>query len=331
MFHKFILSICLLALATVAPAAAAKKAAKAPEAESALSKALAQAVGKALDGLQAMQASAKQKKRPAALLRQAEELKQDLKEQLERLRGAHVDDSEAASKDAAVVAVAAGLRAADLIASGLKDDDDDQLQAGYQLGEMAIGDLESLDEGGEEAALGGGDSGGGGYEIGPSLGGDFALGSQTNAFNMSTNLSMSLPISQAMDLGAGFSLGLNSSDDGRNSSVATNLGFNAFTRYHFLQAFAQSPWIVPYVGAKLGWQGNDSSSLSSGGGSYSASSSSSSGTSVGLQLGTLFFVNKKTAITAQVESSTSNSSSGAAGSPSSSSSLALSMGVRMMF
>jgi hypothetical protein len=187
--------------------------------------------------------------------------------------------------------------------------------------------LNNLEENGAQATAGGG---GEDYKIGPSMGGDVSLSSQGNSTNMSGNLSLSFPVGQALDLGIGGSLTANSSSSGSgtSSSTSTGLGYglNAFTRYHFLSLFQKSPWIVPYVGLKLGLSSNNTFSVQG----TKITDTTTDSTSLGYSLGTLFFVSAKSAITAQIESSSSSSSSAGASSPSSTS-LTLSMGVRQMF
>jgi hypothetical protein len=333
MLRRIILSLCLLALvAPVVAAPAKRKAAKAAEPESALSPALAKPVSAALESLDALDEAAKHGggKRPAAAIRKVDAVKADLKGALSAVREAKADDDESAAKDAAIVAVAAALRSADMVSQGLQEGDDDQVEAGLKLGGMARSDLEGLDEGGAEAAEGGG-GGGDEYKIGPSMGGNVSLAGQTGGANMSADLSLSLPISQAMDLGIGGSLTGSSSDNGGSgvsSSTSANLGygFNAFARYHFLELFARAPWIVPFVGLKMGINSSDNFSTSG----YNVSETQSNSTTFGEQFGMLFFVNTKSAITTQLENSSVSSSSNGTSSPGSSS-LSFSMGVRQMF
>jgi hypothetical protein len=219
-----------------------------------------------------------------------------------------------------------------MVSQGLQEGDEDQIDAGLKLGGMARSDLEGLDEGGAEAAEGGGGGGGGNeYKIGPAMGGNVSLAGQTGGANMSADLSLSLPISQAMDLGIGGSLTGNSSESGgtgASSSTSSSLGygFNAFARYHFLELFAKASWIVPYVGVKVGINSNDNFSSSG----YNVSETQSDSTTFGEQFGMLFFVNTKSAITTQLENSSVSSSSNGASSPGTSS-LSFSMGVRQMF
>lgn len=331
MRKTIIIGACLVALASLGQAAAKKKAAaesKAEEAESSLSPALARPVDAAQQDLKDAVDAVKKgnSKRPTATVRKLEGLKDDLRDQLSKVREAKVDDEEAGAKDAAIVAVAAALRATDLAAQGLQEGDDDQLKTAEHLAEMADADLGNLQANGAQASAG---SGGGDYKIGPSFGGDVSLSGQGNSSNMSSDLSISFPIGQALDLGVGGSLTANSSgSSGSSSSTSTGLGYglNAFTRYHFLEVFSKAPWIVPYLGLKLGYNYNDSITV----GTTTSSETESTSTSLGYQLGTLFFVSAKSAITAQIESSRSSTSSGGTSSPSTSS-LTLSMGVRQMF
>jgi hypothetical protein len=159
------------------------------------------------------------------------------------------------------------------------------------------------------------------------LGGDVSLVSQGNSTNMSADLSFSYPVSQASDVGVGGTLSANSSSDGGTStSSGLGYGLNAFARYHFLQLFAKAPWIVPYVGLKLGL--NFGSNFSDSSASVSETDSTSS--TLGEQLGTLFFMTAKSAVTVQLENDHNSSSSGGTSSPASDT-LTLSMGIRQMF
>jgi hypothetical protein len=324
-------SILILALAVLAwPAAAAthQAGAKAKDADSELSPALAKPVEAALEGIQSLQEAAQKAKpkHPAAAIRRADAIKAGLKEALGQAREAKPDKDEAAAKDAAVVAIAAALRSADLVSQGLQDQDDDQVQTGLKLSALAQADLKRLDEEGAVAPSAGGASAGD-FKIGPSLGGDVSLVSQGNSTNMSADLSFSYPVSQASDVGVGGTLSGNSSSDGfSSSSSGLTYGLNAFARYHFLQLFAKAPWIVPYVGVKLGL--NFSSNFSDSGSTVSESDSTSS--TLGEQLGTLFFMTPKSAVTVQLENDRNSSASGGTSSPSSDT-LTLSMGIRQMF
>ena len=329
MFKRSILIICMLALAL--PALAARKStSKSKKAESALSAGLAKPVESALDSLQALDDAAKggKPKRASTAIKRADALKADLKESLSQLRDAKPEKDEAAAKDAAVVAVAAALRAADLVSQGLQEEDSKQVQAGLKLGEMAQGDLRQLDEEGAPAPGGGG--GGGGateYKIGPSIGANLALTGQTGGSNMSVDLSFSWPVAAAVDLGVGGSLNGSYSDTGSASySTVFGYGFNGFARYHFLELFNRAPWIVPYLGLKMGLNYSDNSSLSAG--TYSDTESTT--TTLGEQVGILFFVSAKSAITLQLENDANSSTSGGKTSPSTSS-LTLSLGARQMF
>ena len=328
MFKRSILIACLVALAL--PAFAARKSAKAKKAESALSAELAKPVQAALDSLQALDDAAKggRPKRASAAIKRADALKADLKEALNQVRDAKPEKDEAAAKDAAVVAVAAALRAADLVSQGLQEEDGKQVQAGLKLGEMAQGDLRQLEEEGAPAPGGGG--GGGAateYKIGPSIGANLALTGQTGGSNMSVDLSFSWPVAAAVDLGVGGSLSGSYSETGAGSYSETfGYGFNGFARYHFLELFNRAPWIVPYLGAKMGLNYSDNSGLS--GGSFTETESTS--TTLGGQLGVLFFVSAKSAITLQLEDDSNSSASGGKSSPSTNS-WTLSLGARQMF
>ena len=244
--------LCVFALASSAPAATRKSVAKEKEAESALSPALAKPVAAALDSLQTLldPAQKNKAKRPAAAIRRVDGLKADLKATLTQLREATVEKDEAAAKDAAVVAVASALRAADLVSQGLQEQDDDQVQAGLKLAALAQADLQGLDESGDETQ--GATAASNDYKIGPSMGGNLSLSGQGASTNLSADLSISFPLSQALDLGVGASLSGSNSSSGSglqgSSSSSLGYGFNAFTRYHFLEVFAAAPWIVPYIG-----------------------------------------------------------------------------------
>lgn len=324
----------LLALSVWAGAASAKKSAaakeEAPE-EPTLSRALAEPVDAADQDLKdaADAVSKSSAKRPAATLRKLQGFKDDLRDQLGKVRAAHVDEDEAGAKDAAIVAVSAALRAVDLAAQGLQDEDDDKLATAKNLGEMASADLNNLRQNGAQAQAGSG-GGGGDIKIGPSFGGDVSLAAQQSSTNMSADLSVSFPIGRAVDLGLGGSLSASSSESGSGSSSSTSTGLgygiNTFVRYHFLELFAKAPWIVPYVGFKVGLNSNESFSTQG----LTVSDVTTNSTTIGYSLGTLFFVSAKSAITAQVESTTSASSSAGKSSPSTGS-ITLSMGVRQMF
>jgi hypothetical protein len=330
MLRRFVL--IFFALSIVAPARAAQHkiaSKKEKEADSELSSVLAKPVAAALDSLQALNEAVQRArpKHPAAAIRRVDAVKTDLKEALGQVREAKVDKDEAAAKDAALVAVAAALRAADMASQGLQEGDDDQVQASLKLGALAQADLKRLDdEGDAPPAVGGGT--GAAYKIGPSLGGDVSLVGQGNSSNMSADLSVSFPVSQAMDLGVGGSLSGNSSSSATSSSTSSGLGYgvNGFARYHFLQIFANAPWIVPYVGLKLSLSLN--SSFSDSGASVTETDSTT--TALGEQLGLLFFMSAKSAITVQLENDVNSSASNGTSSPSTDS-LTLSMGARQMF
>jgi hypothetical protein len=327
-------ALCLL---MAGPAEAARKPKKPVEPESALSPALEKPVSALLQDISDLRAALLKVNygRPNAAIRKVETIKAGMKESLNDLRQANAGEKEAAAKDAAVVAAAAALRGADLAAQGLQDGDRDQVKAGVELAGMAENDLVSLDAGGEEAALGGGGGGGSGgetYEIGPSLGMNLAYTTQKSSSNLNADVSASFPVTRAMDVGAGINLGLGLSESPGTSSGNMSYGLNAFTRYHFLEIFSKAPWIVPYVGAKFGLNFGYDWSYSG----FNTSSTDSAGTSLGWQLGSLFFVNHKTALTLQLESSSGSSTStpsgaGAKSSTSETSSLALSAGLRVMF
>lgn len=323
------LCVCLMALASLAGAAKAKKsAAKEAADDSALSPALAEPVAAADQDLKDAAEAVKKgsSKRPAAAIRKLQGIKDDLRDQLGRVRAAKAEDDEAGAKDAAIVAVAAALRAVDLGIQGLQDGDDDKLETARHLGDLASGDLNNLEQNGAQAQAGGGEE----YKIGPSFGGDVSLAAQETSTNMSADLNLSFPLSQAMDLGIGGSLNASSSSSGsgKSASSSTGLGYglNTFARYHLLGLFSRAPWIVPYVGFKIGLNSNESFSTQG----LTVSDTTTTSTTLGYSLGTLFFVSAKSAITAQVESTTSSSSSAGSSSPSTGS-ITLSMGVRQMF
>ncbi len=256
------------------------------------------------------------------------DLRERARKVLDSAREAKVKAGAELKRDVFLVQMAQGLRALELVAQGIADDDDDTIEKGWALGALVQADMA-----GQAVAspAGGSAAGPGPGGIGPSMGINLSLQSQSGGMNMNTDLSSSFPISRAMDLGLGFSMTLNSSSSSStSSSVNLNMGLNTFMRYHYLDAFPASPWLVPYVGLKIGYDLGMTSSVGSG----TAGSSDSSGMNGALQLGMLMFLDRKQAVTLQVESTGRSSTSVAADgseSVSSSSGAGLTLGLRRMF
>lgn len=336
--RRFVLMICaalLLAPWSVSAATAKKRAKAAPVQEEAsledlLGRDLAAAVeaaGEAYDAAEALLGRQRKRGRPTALIRGMGEVREDYAKALQRARDARVDADNSLLRDQVVVSLSQSIRACDLIVQGLRDDEEDQVQAGIELAGMAQGDLDSLVEGGSTAAGAGGPS-----QIGPSLGMNVGMNSQPGGFNMSTDLNVSVPVSKAQDVGLGGSMTVSSSESSSSSSGSLNFGGNVFSRYHFLEAFSGKPNWVPYVGVKTGltwgtqWQGQG----------LNFSTTDSLGVEFAGQLGMLIFVDASSAVTLQLEtgSTSTTSQSGSSSSSStttSSASTGLSLGLRRMF
>jgi hypothetical protein len=333
--RRIVLMICaalLLALWSVLAATAKKRAKPAPVQEEAtleglLGRDLAAAVeaaGEAYDAAEALLGRQRKRGRPTALIRGMGEVRADYAKALQRARNARVDEDNSLLRDQVVVSLSQSIRACDLIVQGLRDGDEDQVQAGIELAGMAQGDLDSLVEGGPTAAVAGGPS-----QIGPSLGLNVGMSSQTGGFNMSSDVSVSVPVSKAQDVGLGGSMTVNSSESASSSSGSLSFGGNIFSRYHFLGAFSGKPNWVPYVGAKTGlrwgtqWQGQG----------LSFSTTDSLGVEFAGQLGMLIFVDASSAVTLQLEtgSTSTTSETSTSTSTSSSATTGLSLGLRRMF
>lgn len=329
----------MLGLATPAEALTAKKKSKAKPAaqeEMTLAELLGKDLAAAVEGANqayddAEAALSRHGKRKRAsnntVLRELAEARASYAKALQRARDARTDDDNALLRDQVLVSITQSLRAIDLITQGLRDDDDDQVDAGVQLAGLAQADLDSLAEGGGAAGI---ESAGGAPALGPSIGMNFGMSSQDSSFNMAMDVNLSVPVNEAMDIGLGGSLNGTTSETATTSSGNLTLGGNLFSRYHFLGAFAGKPNLVPYVGAKLGM--NMGSQWSGTGLNFN--SSDSLGTELSAQLGMLVFIDAKSAITFELESGSSSSSSeDTAGkvSSSSSSSVGLSLGLRRMF
>jgi hypothetical protein len=290
-----------------------------------LSPALAKPLAQALNSLKSLPEGVS-KNAAAAVAGRMEALKLELKTALGQLRKAKVSDGDAEAKDASVVAVAGALRAADLIGKGLKKGDPAQLQIGLSLAQLARADLEALQAPpvAAVAPIPKAD----GYTIGPSIGGNLAYTSQPSAMNAAADFSVSYPMTEASDVGLGLSVNATRSSSNNGGYYGARYSVDFFTRFHFLELFRAAPWVVPYVGAKMGVTMNRSSA-------YDASSSTaidSGGDSFGFQAGTLFFISKKTAVSAQVEDSVETTQALSSSTRAvSNGSLTLSLGLRMMF
>ncbi len=192
-----------------------------------LSPGLAKPVEAALDSLQSLQEAVQKAKpkHPAAAIRHADAIKADLKDALAQVRGAKPDKDEAAAMDAAVVAIAAALRSADLVSQGLQDEDDDQLQTGVKLSALAQADLKRLDArratpwprpaARRRASI----------RSRPSLGGDVVPGQPGQQHQHERGSFLLLPgVSQASDVGDGRHLIGELQQRRRDSSTSSGLG-----------------------------------------------------------------------------------------------------------
>lgn len=334
----FKLLLCALVLAwPLAASAATKKKSKIKEPEEIslselLGKDLAKAVEEsfaAYDDAETALQRHSQRKRSSnnAVLRQLAEVRDAYEKALGRAREARVEAEDSLTRDQVVVSISQSIRALDLITKGLRDDDEDQVDAGVELAGLAQADLTSIAEGG--GAAGPADSGSG-PEIGPSMGFNVGLSAQSNSSNVNMDLNFSVPVSDAADIGLGGSMNFSSTDSGGSPSGNLNLGGNVFGRYHFLQAFAKNPNWVPYVGAKVGY--NMGTSYQGTGLNFSTTDTL--GAELSGQVGLLVFMDRKSAITLEAEFGSSSSSSTPLSGPtstSSSSSTGLTVGLRRMF
>lgn len=220
----------------------------------------------------------------------------DLETDLKQGMAARVEQAVQPAKDAFLVYAGQALKGINMVLKASRKGDDDESAKGFEFCKLALADLRAL-----QAQAGGG--GGAGQGIGKSFGlnGSMSFSSSSSSFNLSVNASE--PMTRNIDWGAGVGIGLTSSDNSAaaassssqpSSLISTSLNGTLFLRYNFLDAFPDSPWIVPYLGVQggLGVSAN------------AINTDSPTGTdtlTASLLGGWLFFFNRGTALTLQAE------------------------------